>query len=431
MSWKGFQKVVSRLPHQILSKKSEVTKDPEFEELEKRFLESIKVIERLGKDAQQFRDSVAALVMHQNAMASFVAIIYDSNIGREVAEGTIQKRFQQTSGLATQATHDAEAAMAYCRDEVLPELDTVDRDVVRPALELLEIYKKIQKTIIKRQHKLIDYDRFRLSLTKLKVKETRTFSEEKEVFKLEAKLETATEDYNYLNNMLKQELPLLFYHKSQFILPVFNNFYNMQTKIYGIIYARCYELVNANSQHLVTHAMPLLEGFEWRRTQRDVRHEMETMDILKSGGKVWLAASGGSNSSKLTLQERAALREKEKGNEASLAAGYSYPSPPPAYGAPGMNTERTSFQAPKTSLLSSHTPAASPLPGGSSVLAPQSQGSFVLALYDYQAQAEGDLTFRKDDKIELIERTADTNDWWTGRLRGVTGVFPGNYVKTL
>lgn len=51
--------------------------------------------------------------------------------------------------------------------------------------------------------------------------------------------------------------------------------------------------------------------------------------------------------------------------------------------------------------------------------------TYVTALYDYTAQAEGDLTFKKDDRIELVDRTADENDWWTGRLNGVTGVFPG------
>ncbi|KAI8594516.1 SH3 domain-containing protein, partial [Dissophora ornata] len=48
----------------------------------------------------------------------------------------------------------------------------------------------------------------------------------------------------------------------------------------------------------------------------------------------------------------------------------------------------------------------------------------VVAIYDYEAQQEGDLGFRKDDKIELLQRTADANDWWTGRLNGRQGVFP-------
>jgi hypothetical protein len=49
----------------------------------------------------------------------------------------------------------------------------------------------------------------------------------------------------------------------------------------------------------------------------------------------------------------------------------------------------------------------------------------VVALYDYDAQQDGDLSFRKDDRIEIVERTASTEDWWTGKLNGRQGVFPG------
>lgn len=48
-----------------------------------------------------------------------------------------------------------------------------------------------------------------------------------------------------------------------------------------------------------------------------------------------------------------------------------------------------------------------------------------VALYDYDAQQEGDLSFRKDDRIEIVERTADVNGWWTGKLNGRQGAFPG------
>lgn len=51
----------------------------------------------------------------------------------------------------------------------------------------------------------------------------------------------------------------------------------------------------------------------------------------------------------------------------------------------------------------------------------------VVALYDYDAQQAGDLSFRKDDRIEIIERTANTDDWWTGKLNGQQGVFPGKF----
>jgi amphiphysin len=50
---------------------------------------------------------------------------------------------------------------------------------------------------------------------------------------------------------------------------------------------------------------------------------------------------------------------------------------------------------------------------------------YVVALYDFTPQAEGDLGFSAGDHIEVVERTASAEDWWTGRLNGQQGVFPG------
>ncbi|KAI9496146.1 hypothetical protein BDB00DRAFT_882178 [Zychaea mexicana] len=383
-------------------------------------------------------------------MAAFLTVIYDTHLGVQATEqGGVQRRFQQTPAAATQAANDAEAAMAYCRDEVLPELDALDRDVVRPMIELREIIKTINKTMVKRNHKLIDYDRHRSALNKLKVKEERSFNEEKQIFKVETQFETATQDYEYLNDMLKQELPRFFHMKAQFIEPVFENFYYLQCKIYGMIYARCYELINSNTQHFTTHEMSVVDGFEWRRSQRDMRAEVENLDLLKSGGKAWLSASGGSNNSKLSLKERAAMRQQEQQQYNNDGDGYASSSaPPPAYGAAGGTTidatpmaygskENTSYSSPSYANTNNNntyhqrsTSRSGPSPPPPPPIANKAS-AYVVALYDYDAQADGDLSFRKDDKIELIERTADENDWWTGRLRGVTGIFPGNYVSDM
>lgn len=164
----------------------------------------------------------------------------------------------------------------------------MDQLVVQPTLELREIIKTIQKTVVKRNHKMLDYDRHRASLAKLNAKDQRSFNDEKQIFKLQAQLEKATEDYQYLNDMLKRELPRFFHMKAQLIEPIFEHFYYLQCKIYGMIYARCYELVETNKDHFRTHAMPIEEGFNYRRSERDARAEMENLDLLKSGGKAWL-----------------------------------------------------------------------------------------------------------------------------------------------
>jgi hypothetical protein len=51
----------------------------------------------------------------------------------------------------------------------------------------------------------------------------------------------------------------------------------------------------------------------------------------------------------------------------------------------------------------------------------------------YQAltiKAAGDLSFSAGDRIEIIERTESSEDWWTGKVNGKQGIFPGNYTQT-
>ncbi|XP_038221368.1 intersectin-1-like [Zerene cesonia] len=54
----------------------------------------------------------------------------------------------------------------------------------------------------------------------------------------------------------------------------------------------------------------------------------------------------------------------------------------------------------------------------------------VIALYPYTAQNADELSFEKDDIIAVTDRSQDP-DWWQGELRGMTGLFPSNYVTKL
>jgi amphiphysin len=49
------------------------------------------------------------------------------------------------------------------------------------------LMKAIRKTIQKREHKLVDYDRHRLALKKLQDKKDRSLSDEKQIFKVHIK----------------------------------------------------------------------------------------------------------------------------------------------------------------------------------------------------------------------------------------------------
>lgn len=56
-------------------------------------------------------------------------------------------------------------------------------------------------------------------------------------------------------------------------------------------------------------------------------------------------------------------------------------------------------------------------------------GEYVTAMYDFDSQNEGDLSFREGDRIKVIKKTQSSQDWWEGELRGYKGSFPANYVK--
>ncbi|KAK4984828.1 ESCRT-0 subunit protein hse1 [Elasticomyces elasticus] len=55
--------------------------------------------------------------------------------------------------------------------------------------------------------------------------------------------------------------------------------------------------------------------------------------------------------------------------------------------------------------------------------------SRVRALYDFTPSESGELAFRKNDVIAVLESVY--KDWWKGSLRGQTGIFPLNYVEKL
>lgn len=133
---------------------------------------------------------------------------------------------------------------------------------------------------------------------------------------------------------------------------------------------------------------------------------------------------------------------------ASTSSAGSYGSrtaPPPSRSATvGSAFKKAPPPPPPSSSYSAAPPPYSPAASSSSVASaagkrapppppplkpkpkpPVPQAVYVSAVYDFEAQAEGDLSFRAGDRIELVKKTDSQEDWWTGRLNGQEGVFPG------
>lgn len=67
-----------------------------------------------------------------------------------------------------------------------------------------------------------------------------------------------------------------------------------------------------------------------------------------------------------------------------------------------------------------------------SVLLTHSAVVYVRALYDYEGQADEELSFSEGAVIRLLSRNTQTDDgFWEGELNGRVGVFPSVLVEDL
>ncbi|KAG0046034.1 hypothetical protein BGZ83_008761 [Gryganskiella cystojenkinii] len=485
----------------------------------------------------KYRDSVTALLNSEAEFGIVLAEIYDPSLG--VPSGEVTPRRVQTAPESVQAVDDFQAVMREIRDLLLPEVDKLELTVVRPLTEMQNLMKLIRKSITKRDHKLVDYDRFRIALKKLQDKKERTLSDEKQMFKIESQLEVATGDYEGLNNLLKEELPGYFWLRTQLMEPIFHSLYFLQLRIYSILLDRIDPLSRSGYYDLT---IDVLGGYEARKD--DITPTLESVEIITKrslitpayaskygrngdssppgsnsstslnnpsspsppAAKPWQKAAGPSGSKPWQQQQQQQQQQADSGappatapkpwqspaksynNTTSPAAAPPVPaakpwqSPatakpwqaqnpkpyepvaPPAYSSPQAvapaPTPAAASAAPASrggSNVHLHvspfstgiagaiaaTAAGAAINAGQSHIASQKKPppppvprrlngpKMAVALYDYDAQQEGDLSFRQDDRIEIVERTPNTEDWWTGKLRGRTGVFPGNYVKEI
>ena len=171
----------------------------------------------------------------------------------------------------------------------------------------------------------------------------------------------------------------------EFIDPCFAIFYNCQLKVYEALYKELRVLADANFDM----SCSAMNGF-----------------VAK-----WQEAS--------ELSDQLTIPKKSSNAQQSVITSHS--------DLKGTNLEKgnSSSSIKNSASLATMGGMSAALPNASELK------KYVIALYDFDAQADGDLTFRRDDKIEVVEKTENQNDWWIGKINGITGQFPGNYVAEI
>ncbi|KAI7880396.1 DUF500-domain-containing protein [Lichtheimia hyalospora FSU 10163] len=109
------------------------------------------------------------------------------------------------------------------------------------------------------------------------------------------------------------------------------------------------------------------------------------------------------------------------------------PQPPPAYHPPVHSYDKMEPSSPPTrTMMPASAPAPSPPPVAPKRPIPppvKPREPVARALYAYQGEQPGDLSFQEGQVIVIIEKTDSQDDWWTGKIGNQTGVFPANYVQ--
>ncbi|KAI1327333.1 BAR domain-containing protein [Xylariaceae sp. FL0255] len=434
MSFRGFQKSVIRAPQQFKAKFNigEHTKDAVFIDSERRFQELEVQTKRLHDESKKYFDAINGMLNHQIEFSKGIAEIYKPISGR-VSDPDSIEIMGNPEGI--RACEEYEAVVKDLQDTIAPELEMIDSRIIRPANELLDVLKVIRKTATKRDHKQLDYDRHRQTLKKLQDKKEKSAKDEKALWKAETDLEQSTQEFNYFNDLLKDELPKLFRLEQQFIQPLFQSFYYMQLNIFYTLHEKMQQcdIGYFNLQ------LDIEEAFEAKRG--DIQEHAEKLSIVRfktSGrqrppkyGHKPLAIEAGNKpagllppatSSAVSSPSPTAASTFKYGQQAQYEPVTAESHPPPPYSV-------GSGSSPALAAAAAGKPKPPPPKPKPSRLTGASVAEHVTALYDYSAQAEGDLSFRAGDVIEIVTRTQNENEWWTGKVNGKEGQFPGNYVK--
>ena len=102
-----------------------------------------------------------------------------------------------------------------------------------------------------------------------------------------------------------------------------------------------------------------------------------------------------------------------------------------SYNQNNQNNSNSSNSASSSGLKSTshhaHAQPLPPVPEPPTSQASNSDENMYVALYDYTARAEDDLTFKKGDQLRVLNQS--DGDWWQAQLlTGRKGFIPSNYV---
>jgi len=412
----------------------EHTKDAVYIDSERRFNELEKETKKLHDESRKYFEAINGMLNHQIEFSKAIQEIYKPISGRISDPDSI---IPEGNPEGIQACEEYEGIVRELQATLAPELEMIQARVIGPADELLTVIKVAQKSLVKRQHKQTDYDRHRATLKKIQDKKDKSLKDEKALYKAENECEQATQEFNYFNDLLKDELSKLFELEREFIRPLFQSFYYMQLNVFYTLHEKM-QSIDIGYFNLT---LDIEEAFEAKRG--DVREQVEGLSIVRfktTGAKKAGPPKYGSGS-KMALEgptRRLAIEGRRSSDAPTRRSTHDFvDNPPPPYsnsGSPSLNGDSSMARANSTGSAWGAVAKAKggappiPKPKPSRLSGAPAAVDRAEALYDYEAQAAGDLSFTTGEIIEIVQKGATENEWWTGKIMGREGQFPGKHL---
>ncbi|KAJ5470463.1 hypothetical protein N7530_007820 [Penicillium desertorum] len=438
--------------------------DSQIAVLLKDFDDADMLLGKIVESTQAWRDAWVSIATYQSRLVEEFDGLYGPIIGS--SETPSNHKAVDTDPVRLARTNRLRKEYDELRTDLLEELGAVDTRLSQPAARAKESLAPMKKTIKKRNDKKTDFEISQGRVDSLMKKPKRTDRENVSLAKAEVELANTKEAYQAADHDLRQRLPTLvalIFSLTPYILEAQVEIQNrMLAHYYTVLHTYCEEEGFPSPPPAMEQVVQ-----DWEFAFKPVQAEIESFGSLTQGKAMRRAATDQDNkkrpsngsrvpstASSISLPASFRRGSQTPGSSSQTPCVSEYPpSPPlstisrkssaiPVGNAPGsqpLSTGGDYFDPPRPTFMP--TPQATPVssgvvrsPAGPNIDSFQAKVSpltaaigkkkppppppaasrpvFVTALYDFDGQGNGDLSFREGDRIRVVQKTNSTDDWW-------------------
>ncbi|TQS37553.1 hypothetical protein Golomagni_01967 [Golovinomyces magnicellulatus] len=431
------------------------------------FEEADKILSKFIEACKAWRDSWISILSVQLASTSMFKELYDPIMGTNERKGpepivTPVEKLDRVQKL--------QLVQRELKSDLLEEVKMIDCSIINPAVNTKELIQPLKKMIKKRENKRLDWEMYVNRVDGYLKKMKRTDRENTALTKAEEDAAQAANTLKLADDHLREILPPII-SAAVSILP---HLTEAQIMVQTSLLAHSYTALHNFFEEVGWQSVASIEEILalWSKDFNPIQKKVEAIDCIVRGKLIHQPTTHHiKGSSIIRHNPRNDIPSRRLSSNTTVSSQHSVPMlETGSLHVSSIKSQRTSPISPTSSeeqytvlpfpkyasranpsQISSnsnnytHSPIATsvdqiqrvpagkkrpPPPPPPKRKASQKPDVFVTALYSFEGQNEGDLSFMEGDVIKVIKKTASTDDWWEGTLRGLQGSFPANYCKS-